>query len=104
MSVETQDDVLRRPPRVDFVALDLRAVFLLLFFAVDFLALLFLADDFFALARLLDDFFPGTLAPARLASESPIAIACFGFVTFLPERPLFNVPRFCSRIASPTFC
>jgi hypothetical protein len=29
----------------------------------------------------------GTLAPSRRASESPIAIACFRLVTFLPERP-----------------
>src|SRR5437867_3270699 len=45
----------------------------------------------------------GTLPPARRASESPIAIACFRLVTFLPERPLFNVPPFRSCIAFSTF-
>jgi hypothetical protein len=45
----------------------------------------------------------GTLPPARRASESPIAIACLRLVTFLPERPLRNVPAFISRIAFATF-
>jgi hypothetical protein len=45
----------------------------------------------------------GTLAPALRASESPIAIACFRLVTRFPERPLFNVPSFRSRIARSTF-
>jgi hypothetical protein len=36
--------------------------------------------------------FFGTLAPAALASERPIAIACLRLLTFRPERPLFNVP------------
>ena len=36
--------------------------------------------------------FFGTFAPAALASERPIAIACFRLVTWRPERPLFNVP------------
>ena len=58
-------------------------------------------DDFLDRA---DDFFGGTLPPARLASESPIAIACFRLVTFLPERPLLSVPRFRSCIAFSTFC
>ena len=44
----------------------------------------------------------GTFLPALRASERPIAIACFGFVTFLPLRPLFSVPRFISRISVPT--
>jgi len=48
----------------------------------------FFFEDFFD-----DDFFAGTFAPARRASESPIAIACLRLVTFLPELPLFNVPR-----------
>jgi len=43
------------------------------------------------------------LAPARRASESPIAIACFRFFTFFPERPLLSVPRLRSRITFPTF-
>ena len=29
-------------------------------------------------------------------------MACFGFVTFLPERPLFSVPFFISRISVST--
>ena len=47
----------------------------------------------------------GTFAPERRASESPIAIACLGFVTFLPLRPLFNLPRLNSCISVSTcFC
>ena len=42
-------------------------------------------------------------APRRRASESPIAIACFRLVTFLPERPLRNVPRLRLCIARFTF-
>ena len=49
-------------------------------------------------------FFRGTLAPARLASDSPMAIACLRLVTFFPERPLFKVPRLRSCIALLTFC
>jgi hypothetical protein len=45
----------------------------------------------------------GTFAPASRASESPIAIACFLLVTFLPERPLFKVPCLRSCIARSTF-
>jgi len=45
----------------------------------------------------------GTLPPARRASDRPIAMACFLLVTFLPERPLFNVPRLRSRITFLTF-
>jgi maltooligosyltrehalose trehalohydrolase len=56
---------------------------------------------------LLDDarFFGGfgTLPPARRASDSPMAIACLGLVTFLPERPLLSLPRFISCIARSTF-
>jgi len=47
--------------------------------------------------------FLGTLPPSRLASESPIAIACFRLVTFFPERPDFSVPCFRSCIAFSTF-
>src|SRR5688572_25111827 len=50
-----------------------------------------------------DPFFAGTFPPSLRASARPIAIACFLLVTFLPERPLFNVPRLRSRIASSTF-
>jgi hypothetical protein len=43
------------------------------------------------LLRLLDAecevFLGGTLAPLRRASDNPIAIACCGFFTFLPELP-----------------
>lgn len=46
----------------------------------------------------------GTLEPERRASESPIAIACFGSCTFLPERPDVSSPRFISCIARSTFC
>ena len=45
----------------------------------------------------------GTLPPARRASESPIAIACFLLLTFLPDRPLFSVPLLRSCSARRTF-
>ena len=45
----------------------------------------------------------GTLAPERLASDSPIAMACLRLVTFLPERPERSWPRFLSCIARSTF-
>jgi len=62
-------------------------------------------DDFRELAfRLEDDVFDGTFPPARRASESPIAIACFRLFTFFPERPLLSVPFFRSCIAFSTFC
>jgi hypothetical protein len=69
----------------------------------------FLVEPFFEpffepfLAPFFDPFFAGTFPPSRRASASPIAIACFLLVTFLPERPLFNVPRFRSRMTSSTF-
>jgi hypothetical protein len=50
----------------------------------------------------LDDL-RGTRAPERRASDRPMAIACLRLVTFRPERPLFNVPRFRSCIAFSTF-
>jgi len=43
----------------------------------------------------------GTLAPSARASESPIAIACFGFFTFRPLL-LFKRPAFISCSALPT--
>src|SRR5207237_792342 len=64
------------------------------FFAVDFFAA---PLDFFAA-----DFFAGTLPPSLRASDRPIAIACLRLVTFLPEPPLFSVPRFFSCIAFST--
>jgi len=57
----------------------------------------FLEEDFF-----VDEaFLRGTLPPAFLASDNPIAIACFLLVTFLPE-PLLSVPFFFSCIAFST--
>src|SRR5438045_8941714 len=47
--------------------------------------------------------FFGTLAPFFRASESPIAIACFLLVTFLPDLPLLSVPAFRFFMARPTF-
>jgi hypothetical protein len=41
----------------------------------------------------------GTFAPFLRASERPMAMACFGFVTFLPLRPLLSVPAFISSIS-----
>ena len=49
------------------------------------------------------DAFFGTLPPALRASDKPMAIACFLLVTFLPEPPLFSVPRLRSCIAFSTF-
>jgi hypothetical protein len=64
----------------------------------------FLDDDFrFDDVRFEEERFRGTFAPARRASESPIAIACLRLVTFFPERPLLSVPLFRSRIARATF-
>jgi hypothetical protein len=40
--------------------------------------------------------------PSRRASERPIAIACFGFVTFLPLFPIFSLPSFMARISRST--
>lgn len=48
-------------------------------------------------------FFEGTLAPAFLAFDNPIAIACLGLRTVLPLRPLFSFPCFISCISSPTY-
>ena len=48
-------------------------------------------------------FFIGIFAPAFRASDRPIAMACLRFVTFLPDRPLFSVPRFISCMARLTF-
>jgi hypothetical protein len=48
---------------------------------------------------LLDDDFFGTLPPAFLASDNPIAIACLRLLTFFPERPLLSVPALRSCIA-----
>ena len=58
---------------------------------------------YFFLDFLDEDFLRGTLPPSRRACESPMAIACLRLLTFLPERPLFKVPLFRSRMAFPTF-
>jgi hypothetical protein len=55
---------------------------------------------FFA-AFFLDAFF-GTFAPAALASDRPIAIACLRLLTLRPDRPLFSVPALRFFIARPT--
>jgi hypothetical protein len=54
------------------------------------------------LARFFEPFL-GTLAPILRASDRPIAIACFRLFTFLPDRPLFNVPDLRFFMARPTF-
>jgi hypothetical protein len=56
---------------------------------------IFFAAAFFAGAG-------GTFLPARRASDKPIAIACFGFVTFLLLLPDFSFPRFisCSSVST----
>jgi hypothetical protein len=41
----------------------------------------------------------GTFAPFFLASERPMATACFGFLTFFPLPPLLSVPSFIFFIA-----
>jgi hypothetical protein len=49
---------------------------------------LLLWDELFlALLRFFAAPFFGIFAPASRASLNPIAIACFGFVTFLPLLP-----------------
>jgi hypothetical protein len=61
----------------------------------------FLAVFFFDALRFFEAFF-GTFLPLARASDSPIAIACLRLLTFLPERPLFNVPALRFFIARPT--
>jgi hypothetical protein len=85
------------------------------FLAVDFLLVDFLVDDFFEADFLVEVFDVvffgavfflgafGTLAPFSLASESPIAIACFLLFTDLSERPIFNVPFFSRFTALSTY-
>lgn len=45
------------------------------------------------------DFLGGTFFPALLAFESPMAMACLGFFTFLPLRPDLSWPFFISLIS-----
>jgi hypothetical protein len=78
------------------------------FFAADFFEADFFADDFFEADFFAEDFFDppffaGTFAPARRASDSPIAIACLRLVTFLPEPPLRSFPALRSCITFLTF-
>jgi hypothetical protein len=85
-----------------FAALFLGADFL----DADFFAARFPGADFFDADFLEEpfeypDFLAGTLAPSFRASESPIAIACFLLVTFLP-LPLFSLPCFSSCIVFST--
>ena len=42
------------------------------------------------------------MAPERRASDRPIAIACFGLVTFFPLLPLLSLPRLNSCISRST--
>jgi hypothetical protein len=58
----------------------------------------------FSLTLTHDDVFlrGGTLPSASRASDRPMAMACFGLVTFLPETPLFRVPCLKACIVSPT--
>ena len=55
---------------------------------------------FFA-AFFFDAFF-GTFAPAALASDRPIAMACLRLLTVRPDRPLFSVPALRFFIARST--
>jgi len=73
----------------------LRATFLVVMLRDFFLGAAFL-DTLFLAA-----FFTGNLAPSFLASDSPIAMACLGSVTFFP-LPLLSVPFFRSCIALST--
>src|SRR5512138_2902734 len=47
-------------------------------------------------------YFPGTFAPLCLASDSPIAMACFLLLTRVPLFPLFRRPVFSLWIACLT--
>ncbi len=73
------------------------------FFEVFFDEDFFEEDDLFFDVFFEDDCFEGTLPPSRRASDKPMAMACLRLVTFLPERPLFNLPRFISCMFSSTF-
>jgi hypothetical protein len=65
-----------------------------------FAFLLFFAFAFFPFFAFGD----GTLPPSRLASDRPIAIACFLLFTFFPDPPLRKVPSLRSCMARFTFC
>ena len=84
-----------------FVAVFLEgALFLVgaLFFAAVFLGVVLFLVVYFEETFLAG----GTFLPSALASDNPIAIACFLLVTVLPLPPLFNVPCLRSCIAFST--
>jgi hypothetical protein len=99
--------------------LDVADFFAADFFAEDFLAGDFLEGDFFDAGFFVEAFFfdavffpadffdavffGGTFAPARRASDRPMAIACFRLLTFLPEPPLRSVPSLRSCMTFLTF-
>jgi hypothetical protein len=99
----------------DFVAPDLRAgdfldadffdadFFDADFFDADFFEADFFDADFFDADFFDADFFGGTFAPARRASDNPMAIACLRLLTFLPEPPLRSVPSLRSCMTFLTF-
>ena len=53
--------------------------------------------------RLRYDFGGGTFLPSLRAFDSPMAMACLGFVTFFPPRPLLSWPFFIAFISVSTF-
>jgi hypothetical protein len=53
--------------------------------------------------RLRYDFGGGTFLPSLRAFDRPMAIACLGFVTFFPLRPLLSWPFFIAFISVSTF-
>jgi len=94
----------------DFFAADLRAgdfldadFFDADFFDADFFDADFFDADFFDADFFDADFFGGTFAPARRASDNPMAIACLRLLTFLPEPPLRSVPSLRSCMTFLTF-
>jgi hypothetical protein len=74
----------------------------LFFFVADFLGADFFEADFFLPVFFFAAFLDGTFCPFSRASDIPMAIACLRLVTFLPLRPLVNVPFFLRRKALPT--
>src|ERR1700754_4264162 len=101
MLLHLPEDIEMAQDRFRAVFLVLRAVFR--FFVVRFLVAFlvpFLAPFFAALRPVA---FFGTFFPARRASDSPIAMACFRLFTFLPLRPLRNVPALRFFMARSTF-
>jgi uncharacterized protein YjbI with pentapeptide repeats len=73
------------------------------FFDADFFDADFFDADFFDADFFDADFFGGTFAPARRASDNPMAIACLRLLTFLPEPPLRSVPSLRSCMTFLTF-